>query len=122
MGLVDDLTAQFGLTQDQAQGAIGAIGRVAREKLDPAIFAQLGGLVPGLDGMIGKAPQPGGGLFGMLGGKLGEMAKMASVFKALGIDAGRIQPIAQAILDFIRAKGSPELVGAINALVGKLGG
>lgn len=127
MALVDDLIAKFGLTQDQAQGAIGAIGRAAQDKLSPDLFGQLGQVIPGLGGMIQQAPQPSsgggmlGGLGGMLGGSLGQMAQLAGVFKALGIDASKIGPIAQTVLGFIRSNGTPELVAQVNAIASKLG-
>ena len=121
MSLIDDLAGTFGLTPQQAQGAIGAIGRAAQGRLPPALFSELGQLIPGLDAMIQQAPAAGGGLFGMLGGSLGEAAALAGVFRTLGIDGGKIMPIAQTVLGFVRQNGSPALQQAVNGLAAKLG-
>lgn len=128
MGLCEDLSSKFGLSQPQAEGAIGAIGRAAQSKLSPENFGELGKLIPGLGGMIQRAPPAGGagggllgGLGGMLGGGLGEAAALAGVFKSLGIDAGKITPIAQTVLGFVRSNGSPQLQSAVNTLASKLG-
>ena len=128
MSLIEQLTSSFGLTAQQAEGAVGAIGRVAQTKLAPDQFSELGKLVPNLGGMIQQAPQPGnggggmfGGLGGMLGGGLGEAAALAGVFKSLGIDSGKLMPIAQTVLGYVRTNGSPGLQQAVGALASKLG-
>ena len=127
MGLIDDLSAQFGLSPGQAQGAIGAIGRAAQGKLAPEHLTEIGKLVPGFDQMTASAPKPAGGggllggLGGMLGGGLGEMAQLTSVFQTLGIDAGKIMPIAKLVLGFLTKNGSPGLQGALAPWAAKLG-
>ena len=120
MSLIEQLVTSFGLSEQQANGAIGAIGRAAKDKLAPDLFAELGKVIPGLDGMVADAPKAGGGMLGMLGGSLGQLAQLAGVFKSLGIEQNRIAPIAQAILGFIRGNGSPALVAAVNQLAAKL--
>lgn len=124
MALIDDLMSQFGLSTPQAEGAIGAIGTAAQGKLAPEHLAELGKLIPGLDRMTAAAPKPGGmfgGLGGMLGGSLGEAAQLSSVFKTLGIDSGKIMPIARVVLGFLTSNGSEGLKSAIAPWAAKLG-
>lgn len=108
MSLIDTLTSQFGLNPQQAQGAIGAIGRLAQGKLEPGHLAELGKLIPGLDGMISGAPKPSG-----MAAMLGESAGLASVLGQLGIDLGKAKPIAMAILAYLQANGSDGLKQAL---------
>lgn len=124
MALLEDLMSQFGLSGTQAEGAIGAVGRAAQGKLAPEHLAEIGTLIPGLDRMVAAAPKPGGmfgGLGGMLGGGLGEAAQLSSIFQTLGIDSGKILPIAKMVLSFLVANGSPGLQAAIAPWAAKLG-
>jgi hypothetical protein len=126
MGLIDDITGQLGLNQGQAEGAVGAIMKVAQGKLAPDQLGELKNLIPGLDGMMQRAPAGGGGggllggLGGMLGGKLGEIAKVVSALEALGIDKSKLGALGKIVLGFIDAKGSPGLKAAANQFLGAL--
>ncbi len=110
--LIDQLTSTIGLTPQQAQGALGAIGRIAQGRLSPEIFAELGALVPGLPAMIAGAPKPSG-----LAAMLGDKGAIASVLSQLGIDLGQGGPIARLVVGFIQAKGSEALKAAVARLV-----
>lgn len=124
MALIEDLMSQFGLSTPQAEGAIGAIGRAAQGKLAPEHLAEIGKLIPGLDRMTAAAPKPGGmlgGLGGMLGGSLGEAAQLKAVFTTLGIDGGKLMPIAKVVLGFLTQNGSTGLQAAIAPWAAKLG-
>lgn len=125
MDLIAQLGSIHGLSQAQAEGAIGAIGRAAQGRLAPDHFTELGRLVPGLTTLIQREPAGGGGLLGslggMLGGKLGDAAAMAGAFKAVGIASGEMTPIARTVLGFVRTHGSPPLQQAVNTLATQLG-
>lgn len=108
MSLIDTLTSQFGLDKQQAEGAVGTLCRMAKGKLESGQFAELGKLIPGLDGMISGAPKPSG-----MAAMLGETAGAASVFSQLGIDLGKAKPIAMAVLAYIQANGSDGLKQAL---------
>jgi hypothetical protein len=126
MGLIDDITGKLGLDQGQAEGAVGAIMKLAQGKLAPDHVGELKTLIPGLDGMMQRAPAGGGGggllggLGGMLGGKLGEIAKVVGALESLGIDKSKLGALADVVLGFIKAKGSPGLQGAVQQLLGSL--
>lgn len=112
MSLIDTLSAQFGLSAQQAQGAIGAIGKLAAGKLEASHLAELGLLIPGLDAMIAGAPKPSG-----MAAMLGQTAAIASVLNQLGIDLGKAKPIAMAILAYVQNNGSPDLKQALDKLL-----
>ncbi len=113
MSLIEQLISSAGLNQQQAEGAVGAVGRLAQGKLPPELFAELGKLVPGLAGMIGGAPKPSG-----MAAMLGEKAGLASVLSQLGIDLTKAGPIVQIITTFIQSQGSAGLKAALGKLVG----
>ena len=112
MSLIEQLVSAVGVSQPQAEGALGAIGRLAQGKLSPDHFAELGKLIPGLAGMIGGAPKPSG-----MAAMLGDKGAMASVLSQLGIDLGKAGPIAQVVLSFIQSNGSDALKAAVAKLV-----
>jgi len=112
MSLIDQLVATVGLTPQQAEGAVGGIGRLAQGKLTPDLFAELAKLVPGLQGMIGGAPKPSG-----MAAMLGDKGAMASVLSQLGIDLGKAGPIAKVVMAFVQGNGSEALKAAITKLV-----
>jgi hypothetical protein len=126
MSLIDSLVQQFGINQGQAQGAVGAIVRLAQGKLAPEHLSELGRLIPGLDGMMASAPQGGGGGFlgglgSMMGGSLGQAAQLAGIFGKLGIPTGLIGPIAMAVLAWVQANGSDGLKQTLAQLAASLG-
>lgn len=110
--LIDQLVSAVGLTPQQAQGAVGAIGRIAQGRLAPELFAELAQLVPGLPAMVGAAPRPSG-----MAAMLGDRGALASVFGQLGIDLGKAGPIAQVVLAFVQTHGSAALKAAAAKLV-----
>ena len=114
MSLIDTLVSTVGINPQQAEGAVGAIGRLAQGKLPPELFAELGKLIPGLGGMISGAPKPSG-----MAAMLGEKAGLASVLSQLGIDLGKAGPIIQILTTFIQAQGSGGLQAALTKLVGR---
>ena len=112
MSLIEQLVSAAGLSQPQAEGAVGAIGRLAQGKLSPDLFAELGKLVPGLSGMIGGAPKPSG-----MAAMLGDKGALASVLSQLGIDMGKFGPIAKILTAYVQANGSDALKAAVAKLV-----
>jgi hypothetical protein len=112
MSLIDQLVTTVGLSRPQAEGAVGAIGRIAQGRLPAELFGELGRLVPGLSAMIGGAPKPSG-----MAALLGDKGALASVLSQLGIDLGKAGPIAQVVVAFIQSNGSDALKAAAARLV-----
>ncbi len=118
MDLIGTLKGQLGVSDDQARGGLGALLRVAREKLGQGDFARVEHQVPGASQMADAAPQPegGGGLTGALGslagalgggsaGGLGKLAGLAATFSKLGLDPSMIGKFVPLILSFVQSKG-----------------
>jgi Protein of unknown function VcgC/VcgE (DUF2780) len=137
MELVNQLTQQLGINQQQASGGLGLIMGMAKQKLG-GDFGSLAQHVPGVDNLINSAPKPtgaasgvGGGiggalgsLGGMLGGKaggalgqLGNLSALAGGFKQLGLDAGMIGKFAPIVLNFFQSKGGDAAKGLIERVL-----
>ncbi|NQD35839.1 DUF2780 domain-containing protein [Permianibacter sp. IMCC34836] len=121
MDLVQLLVSQLGVNAQQAQGGVGALLKVAKEQVTPATFGEIGKLLPQAADWMKVVPSSGGGLGGMLGGmlggNLGTLAKIASQFQALGIDADQLAPFAKTAFEFLQKNLSGEAKDEISKLV-----
>ncbi len=133
MDLINQLTQQLGINQQQASGGLGLLMGMAKEKLG-GDFGALAQHVPGIEGLISSAPKPdagaavGGGLGGALGavggllggkaggalGQLGSFAALAGGFKQLGLDSSMIGKFAPIITTFLQSKGGDVAKGLIE--------
>lgn len=140
MDLINQLTQQLGINQQQASGGLGLIMGMARQKLG-GDFGSLAQHLPGVDKLISSAPQPsgaagaasavGGGIGGALGaiggllggkaggalGQLGNLASLAGGFKQLGLDAGMIGKFAPIVLNFFQSKGGDAAKGLLEKVL-----
>jgi hypothetical protein len=114
MELIELLTKNLGVGEDQAKGGAGLLFNLAKEKLGDADFSQLAQHVPGINELIGSAPKSGGlgaalgGLASSLGGgasKLGNIANLAGGFSDLGLDSSMLGKFIPIILSFVQEKG-----------------
>lgn len=115
MELVQMLTSQLGVSDNQAKGGAGLLFKLAQDKLDGGEFEQLAGAVPGIEALISEAPESDGGVASALGGlasslggnagKLGTLATLASGFQALDLDADMISKFAPIIIKFLQSQG-----------------
>ncbi|HEY7745588.1 MAG TPA: DUF2780 domain-containing protein [Desulfuromonadales bacterium] len=114
MELLQMLTQQLGVSEDQAKGGAGLLLKLANEKLGAGEFSQVKSAVPAADELIAAAPKPGG-LGGALGGltsafgggigQLGSLAALADGFKGLNMDSGMVGKFIPVVLSFAQAKG-----------------
>ncbi len=131
MSIVEDIMKQVGVTQDQAEGGLGLIFKLAKEKLGPE-FSQVAQVVPNVNQLIGKAPadeaageEAGGGLMGMLGGiadklgvgGLGKLVELVAGFKKLGLDAETLQKYVKVVMTFIESKGGAAVKDLLNKVL-----
>ncbi len=135
MSLIDDLVQQLGVSTDQAEGGTGLMMKLAKEKLDSGDFSQIADLIPGLDGLVGKAPDlespeagegDQGSMLKMIGGitkqlglgdigeKLGDLAKVAKGFESLGLDTAMISKFATAILAYLKSEGCEQVAAILK--------
>lgn len=126
--LVQQLVSTVGVNEEQAQGGMGLILGMLKDKLGADDFSQLSEVLPETDGLIARAPAAsGGGIGGMLGGAvsafaggdsaLGDLAKLASGFSGLGLDAGMLGKFIPVLTGFIESKGASGLVGRISEIL-----
>lgn len=118
MELLDLLTSQLGISEDQAKGGAGALFNLAKEQLGNDDFRGIANAIPGMDDLLSAAPDGGGfgaamgKLSAMLGGKnqkLGGLASLAGIFKGLGLDMDMVGKFVPVILSFVQAKGGAGL-------------
>lgn len=117
MELMQLLTQNLGVSEEQAQGGAGLLFKLAKDKLGDGDFQQVASAVPGIDGLMDAAPSGGGGLMGALGGiasslgvgggggKLGGLASLAGGFSKLNLDSGMVGKFIPVILSFVQSKG-----------------
>ena len=127
MSLVDEITKQLGVSQEQAEGGLGLIFKLAKEKLG-SDFSQVSSVVPDANHLINKAPaddDASGGLMGMLGGiagklglgELGKLAELAAGFKKLGLDMDSVQKFVKVVMTFIESKGGTVVKDLLNKVL-----
>lgn len=114
MELIQSLTSQLGISEDQAKGGSGLLFKMAKEKLGADEFGKVASAVPGVNDLISAAPSSGGltgalgGLASSLGGgagQLGNLASLAGGFKNLNLDAGMIGKFVPIVMSFVQSKG-----------------
>lgn len=114
MELLEMLTNQLGISDEQARGGAGLIFKLVKDKLDAGEFGQIAELVPDIDSMISAAPRESTGLLSALsslaasmglGEKLGNLSSLASGFKNLDMDAGMASKFVPIVMSFVQEKG-----------------
>lgn len=114
MDLVQLLTSQLGVSNQQAKGGTGLLLKLAQEKLGASDFSKVSGAVPNSQSYMQAAPEPGGlaGAIGMFAssfggnaGQLGNLASLAGGFKDLGLSPEMISKFIPIVLSFVQAKG-----------------
>ena len=129
MSIVDEIMKQVGVSKDQAEGGLGLIFKMAKEKLGSQ-FSEVSNVVPDANHLIGKAPADdaeaeGGGLMGMLGGlagklglgDMGKLAELAAGFKKLGLSVDMVQKFVKVVMTFIESKGGTVVKDLLNKLL-----
>ncbi|NJN72759.1 MAG: DUF2780 domain-containing protein [Limnothrix sp. RL_2_0] len=117
MELIQLLTSQLGVSEEQAKGGSGLLLKLAKEKLDSGEFDKVKESVPGIEALLSAAPDSGaggmaatlGGLassFGGSAGQLGALASLAGGFKSLDMDAGMVSKFIPIIMSFVQSEGS----------------
>ncbi len=123
MDLVNMLTSQLGINEDQAAGGAGLLFKMAKEKLGDGDFSKIAEAVPDVSNLLSKAPaESGGGLMGAIGGiasafgadKLGDLASLAGGFSKLNLDENMIGNFIPIILNFVKDKAGDEVMGLLS--------
>lgn len=126
MELIQQLTQNLGIEEEQAKGGAGLIFQMAQQKLGDGEFSQVASAIPGVSDLLGAAPQPGAGLAGAIGGLAGafggggnvaNLAALAGGFTQLGINPGMVGKFVPIILSFAQNQGGDQVK---NILAGVL--
>lgn len=126
MDLVQMLTSQLGVTEEQAQGGSGLLFKMAKEKLSNDEFSQVAGAVPGVENLMSSAPETGGvsgalgGMVSSLGGgmgQLGDLASLAGGFKDLNLDAGMVGKFVPVVMSFVQSTGGDAVKGILEKVL-----
>ena len=125
MELLQQLTQNLGVNEEQAKGGAGLLFKLVKDKLEGNDFAKVSEALPGIDSLMKSAPG-GDGLGAAIGsltsvlgggGKLAGLANLAGGFSKLNMDSGMIGKFLPIILSFAQSKGG-DLVK--NLLAGAL--
>jgi hypothetical protein len=118
--LTDTLVKKLSISNEQAQGGAGALFQLAKSKLDAGQFAELSKAVPEMDSLLSAAPKQSGASSGLaqdassaLGeanNPYGNLAGLASAFKALNLSPDSVDEFVPVVVDYVRAKS-----GALTA-------
>ena len=117
--LINMLTNEMGITQQQAEGGAGSIFKFAQETMGQSDFADLSKVIPNMDGLLGAVPKLGGS--GMLGGLTSQLTGMPAVigaFEKLGLNESHIQLMTPLLNNYIEKKGGELLSKAFMSSIG----
>ncbi len=129
MELIGLLTQGLGVNEDQAKGGTGLIFQLAKQQLGDSDFAQVANVIPGLDELLGAAPQEEtgvmsaiGGLAGAFGGggtlgKLAGLASLAGGFDQLGLKPDMISQFLPIILSFVQNQGGDSIKDLLEGVL-----
>lgn len=128
MNIVDQIIQQLGVSKEQAEGGLGLIVKLAKEKLG-ADFSQVSNVIPEANHLVNTAPAEEGksalgGLLGALAekvglGDLGSLADLAASFQKLGLDMDKLQAFVKTVLAFVESKGGTVVKDLLNKVLTK---
>jgi hypothetical protein len=138
MDIVNTVASTLNIDSGSAQGAIGGVLKLLKDKAPPEAFSAVEEQVPETSKWIVAAastPGDGGGLGSLLGsalgglggslGGLGELAGLAGTLSKFGLDAGAMGKLVPLVMQFLQSKVGAavlaQLVAHVPALA-KLGG
>ena len=124
MGLVSTLVSKLGVTKEQAAGGAGAIFKTAKGNMTPGEYKTLTTKVPEAESLQQYAPKTESPSASMLGGATSLLGKKGSTlaggadlinsFKSLGLDQEMIGKFTPVILDYVKEKGGPMVMGLLQ--------
>ena len=126
MELIQMLTSQLGISDEQASGGAGLIFKMAKDTLGGDDFSQVSSAIPDIENLISSAPASGGlgnalgGLASSLGGdagQLGNLASLAGGFKKLNLDSGLMSKFIPVVMSFVQSKGGDSIKGILEKVI-----
>lgn len=121
MELLQMLTSQLNVSEEQASGGTGPLFKLAQNKLSSGEFSQIASAIPGINELISSAPKPGGlaSAIGGIGGasQFGDLASLASAFSKLNLDTDMVGKFISIVLSFVQAQGGDTLKGLLEKVL-----
>lgn len=121
--LVELLTKQLAVTDQQAEGGAGSLFKMAKDNLSSDDFSKIANVVPGMDRMLGAAPEPEessgwmGTISSVFGGaeKLEGMSALKSSFGKLGLSSDMVGLFMPIVLDYVKEKGGDDIMNLLKS-------
>ena len=98
--LTSQLTKQLGVTETQAEGGVGSMLAMAKNKLGSAEFAQVGKVIPGADKYVQAAQK--------LNTPLTDMNGVKTAFQKLGMSPDMVNQFKPVVLDYAGKMGGDQ--------------
>lgn len=121
--LVQTLTKQLGVTDDQAAGGAGAIFQYAKTSLPSADYSKVENAVPESTDLIKKAPPTDsttsavGGMLGKSGSTAAGTAGLVSSFQKLGLSSDMVGKFTPIVVNYAEQKGGAEVGGILKKVL-----
>ncbi len=129
-GLIPTLTKQLGVSENQANGGMGALFQIAKDNLDTSDFSQLSQSIPDMTSLLAAAPALGSdgenplgswlAKAGSAGETLNDLAQLKSQFDALGLDTAMISKFALAAISYLQSEGGQDTAALLQKGLGAL--
>jgi Protein of unknown function VcgC/VcgE (DUF2780) len=110
--LLGMLTSKLGVTQNQAEGGVGSILKLAQEKLVKGDFDQVAAVIPGASKYLDKAKS-----LGAFTGNLDNVAGLNGALGKLGISPDTAARFIPAVTDFVGKAGGSKVGGLLKSVL-----
>lgn len=110
--LLGMLTSKLGVTQNQAEGGVGSILKLAQEKLVKGDFDQVAAAIPGASKYLDKAKS-----LGAFAGNLNNLAGLNGALGKLGIPPETAARFIPAVTDFVGKAGGSKVGGLLKGVL-----
>lgn len=126
MDLINMISQQLNISEDQAKGGAGALFGLAQQALGSDDFGKVKEAIPQVQEFMNAAPNAGllGNVLGNLtsslgsgGSGLGGLAKVSSQFAKLDLGTDTISKFVPIILSFAQAKGGEGLKNILASVL-----
>lgn len=115
--IIQELMKKMKIDEAQAKGGLGVLLKFCQEKLPKKDFEKITAIIgAGWQDLVKAAPDASASVLGKLGGfasmfseKAGAMAGLASGFKSINIDMGKIQQFVDVTVNYLQDKGGPQV-------------
>jgi len=103
------LTKQLGVTENQANGGVGSMLQLAKEKLSAGEFDSIAKVIPGSQKYLDSAKQ-------LLGGsKVGDASGLQSAFSKLGMSPDMVNKFKPILTNYVGQLGGPQVKSLLES-------